>query len=320
MERMECEELTGGRIRSVNRLFLLTLGFYLLGSFLVAWLDPGLIGSLAVSQGVLALPAIGWLLIKRVPARSFLRLRRLDLPSILLVLLFAFLLYPVLTLINAVSMLFLEYNISDTLSAESTSVPFAAMFLMVAVVPAVLEETVYRGVFFHAYREHSIWKGALLSGFLFGMMHANFNQFFYAFALGFVFALLIEATGSLFSSMLVHLCYNGFSVLVLYAMNWLSGKSESFANALETESESGITPSMVLAMVPQAVFFGVLAFFVYRALAKRNGTYETIRSSVRESSKRGSFRKLITVPLVLGTGFLFFMMTVNELLAMGILK
>lgn len=320
MEPIEYEELTRQRIKSVNRLFLLTLGFYLAGSYLVGRLDLGLIGSLAVSQGVLVLPAVGWLVIKRVPVRSFLRLRRLDLPSLLLVLLFAFLLYPVLTLINAVSMLFLEYNISDTLSAGSASIPFAAMFLMVAVVPAVLEETVYRGVFFHAYREHSVWKGALLSGFLFGMMHANFNQFFYAFVLGVVFALLIEATGSLFSTMLVHLCYNGFSVLVLYGMNWLGEKSESFAAALETESEAGITPSMVLAMVPQAVFFGVLAFFVYRTLAKRNGTYETIRASLRDGSRRGSFRKLITVPLVLAAAFLLFLMVVNELLAMGIIK
>lgn len=317
---MECENSTARQIRSVNRLFFLTLGCYLLGSYAVSVGKFGLIGTLVVSQGVLVLPALIWLAVKRVPVRSFLRLRKLDLPSFLLVLLFAFLLYPVLTLINAVSMLFLEYNISDTLGAESASVPFAAMFLMVAVVPAVLEETVYRGVFFHVYREHSVWKGAMLSGFLFGMMHANFNQFFYAFALGFVFALLIEATGSLFSTMTVHLCYNGFSVIVLYGMNYLSKKSESFANAVQTEAENGITPSMVLAMVPHALFFGVLAFFVYRALAKRNGTYEAIRSSLTEKSKRGSFRKLITVPLLLAVGFLFLMMVVNELLAMGILS
>lgn len=317
---MECENSTARQIRSVNRLFFLTLGCYLLGSYAVSEGKFGLIGTLVVSQGVLVLPALIWLAVKRVPVRSFLRLRKLDLPSFLLVLLFAFLLYPVLTLINAVSMLFLEYNISDTLGAESASVPFAAMFLMVAVVPAVLEETVYRGVFFHVYREHSVWKGALLSGFLFGMMHANFNQFFYAFALGFVFALLIEATGSLFSTMAVHLCYNGFSVIVLYGMNYLSKKSESFANAVQTESANGITPSMVLAMVPHALFFGVLAIFVYRALAKRNGTYEAIRSSFTDKSKRGSFRKLITVPLVLAVGFLFFLMVVNELSAMGILS
>ncbi len=314
------DTVTKNRIRSVNRLFLLTLCIYIAASFLQVPLKTGFLGSLLLSQGSLALPSIIWMIKERISPRSFLRLRKLDLPSILLVLLLAFLLYPTLTLINAVSMLFLKYSISSTLSASSSLVSFPAMFLTVAVVPAILEEVVYRGVLFHTYRQHSIWKGAVLSGFLFGMMHANFNQFFYAFALGFVLALLAEATGSLFSTMLVHLCYNGFSVLVLYAVNYLSSKSESFAGLMQSETQSGVTPEMVVSLLPQAIFFAVLAFFVYRALAKRNGTYELIFTSLRKREKRGSFRKLITIPLVIGTVVLLFLMTINELIAMGILK
>ena len=56
----------------------------------------------------------------------------------------------------------------------------------------------------------------LLSSLLFGLMHMNFNQAPYAFALGVAMAVLVEATGSLWSSVLMHVIFNAQSVLLMY--------------------------------------------------------------------------------------------------------
>lgn len=51
---------------------------------------------------------------------------------------------------------------------------------------------------------------------MFGCMHMNLNQFIYAFALGVYLAFLVEATGSVFSSMLAHFTLNATSTVMSY--------------------------------------------------------------------------------------------------------
>ena len=58
----------------------------------------------------------------------------------------------------------------------------------------------------------------LLTGFLFGCMHMNLNQFIYAFALGIYLAFLVEATGSIFSSMIAHFTLNATSVVMSFLL------------------------------------------------------------------------------------------------------
>lgn len=310
------------RIISVNRLFLVTLILYVTGSLLTADIQMSMAASLILSQALIVIPSIVWLSMKKIPLRSFLRLKKMDFATVLLVLLFAFLMYPLLSFINVVSMQFLEYNISDTLSESSQQLPFAVMFLLVAVVPSCVEELVYRGVIFHTYRKHSLLKGALLSGLLFGMMHANFNQFFYAFVLGVIFSFLVEATGSLFSTMLVHLCYNGFSVCVLYLLQYLRRESEAFAKMYE-QAESTSTAmgtEEILSLLPFTLISSLLAFFVFRAIARRNNKFELIFHMGLKRENWGKFRRLISVPLILAMLGLLYLMVVNELLAMGIIQ
>ena len=53
---------------------------------------------------------------------------------------------------------------------------------------------------------------ALMSGLLFGCFHLNINQALYAFVMGIVFAYMVEATGSLWSSVIAHFAVNTYSI------------------------------------------------------------------------------------------------------------
>ena len=234
--------------------------------------------------------------------------------DILLTLLFGILIQPVITLISALSMVFAKNVTGASIFEIADRVPFFVCLLLVAVMPAVMEETVYRGVFYNEYGKINPIKSALLSGLMFGIMHGNINQFCYAAVMGIIFALLVEATGSIISTMLVHFWTNASSVVMLYvypklyevAKNYYK-MYEEYGNTtmasmmedifgdmtlsaaewtrqlMESAANIQLTVPQVLAMYgPQAVIMGALAFFVYKKIAVRSGNWDRICTSVKK--------------------------------------
>ena len=88
--------------------------------------------------------------------------------------------------------------------------------LYCACLPALVEEYLFRGVFYQYFRPYGLLKTALVTGLMFGLAHLNLNQFLYAFAIGIFFTFLKDASGSLFACMLAHTVVNGLNVLAQY--------------------------------------------------------------------------------------------------------
>lgn len=109
----------------------------------------------------------------------------------------------------------------------------------VAVMPALIEELIYRGVIYRGFRRFvkPVW-AALLSALIFGIMHMNVVQFVYAFLLGLLFAWVYEAYQSILAPMLMHLAANAFSVLIT---EW-----EPLGKAMETISGMWIMLGLML--------------------------------------------------------------------------
>ena len=328
------------RIRAVNIVFLISM----LISILVAFLPldflmekPAL--QIVFSQIILVLPSVVYMKKYGLSYAETVRFKKMKLADMALCVLFGILIQPVLTLLNAVSMVFSTNTTSLFMLELSEQIVFPAALFLMAVVPAVLEESVYRGVFYNEYSKVNPWKAALLSGFLFGLMHGNINQFCYAAVMGILFALLIEATGSILSTMLIHFWINAGSVTMIYlypklyevmqafyrmyveyenkemvqllesAFGDMTLSSDEWMEQLMSESSELLVsvPAVLSMYAPQAIIMGVAAFFVYRKLAKRSGNWERICGFFRKQPKQ----KLMTVPLViavvLGVAFMVFL-------------
>ena len=338
------------RIKAVNIVFLVTILLSIAASFLpLDFLGEIPVLNLVFSQLLILLPSVVYMLINRIPYKEAVRFRKMKPGDIALSILFGILIQPAMTLINALSMVFATNTTSNFLVEMSRQVPLFVSLFFIAAVPAVLEETVYRGVFFNEYRKVDVWKGALLSGLLFGLMHGNLNQFCYATLMGFLFALLIEATGSILSTMLVHFWTNSGSVVMIYLYPKLYEVAKNFYNmyveygntemaeqlelAFGTMTLTGeewmqqimdvssmmtlSVPEVLVMYGPTAVLAGVLAYFVYKKLAKRNGTWDYIcGKSKRQPENTGvalepeEKKRLVTVPLlvaiVLSVAFMIF--------------
>lgn len=86
------------------------------------------------------------------------------------------------------------------------------LLLAYAALPAVCEETVFRGVLCAEYQHRSSFAAVFMSSLFFAMIHFDINNFFSLFFAGVMLALTLYATRSLLAPIIVHFCQNLLSV------------------------------------------------------------------------------------------------------------
>lgn len=291
------------RIKRVNEVFLITVALSVVASFVlgaIPALQDNELASLLFSQLVYAVPVLIYLLKTRENPKTALRFQGLKPVTVILLVVFAYLITPVLNVLNAVSMLFSTNMINNSLMGIITEYPLWVGIASVALVPAILEESVYRGVFFNEYRKKNPKLGILISGLLFGLMHMNINQFSYAFVMGIIFAILVEATDSLFASMVVHFVINATSVL-----------ASAFVGEAVMVQTKGELISYLYTMLPIAVVFTGLAIAILFLIAKLEKKREVLKTLFSAENKKRE--TIITLPLVLGIVICVFLMVYMEI-------
>lgn len=94
--------------------------------------------------------------------------------------------------------------------------PLWALVLVIALMPAIGEECMFRGFVYGSLKDKTKNMIAMLiTSALFGIYHMSLIKFFTTFILGFMFVMVVSETGSIFCSMLMHFCNNLVSVLLM---------------------------------------------------------------------------------------------------------
>lgn len=211
------------------------------------------------------------------------------------VLFFTWLSMPLTTLINAISMLFVD-NTIVAMTDVILTVPFFLMLFLMAVVPATVEEFVFRGIAYGGYRKSGTkFMAVMLSALLFGLMHMNLNQALYAFVIGILLALLFEATNSIWTTMLFHFIYNAQSCCLMFLIEAIMpGYYQDAANTAVGGEELLMMISMYLII---AAVTTPLAFCMLYKIAKNEGRTTELLECLPK--KQQGKEKLITVSFVL---------------------
>lgn len=298
---------------------LVNIGVSLLSEILMIFGIDIFFGSMTVqlliSQVVFILPVLIFMLCTRTEVKIF-RFKKINFVNILLCIVMYLCLSPVLTFLNTISMLYSSNMISDVMLRISDEVPFIVGLLLIAIIPAFFEEMTYRGFFYNTYRETSPFGAIIMCGLLFGLVHGNLNQFTYAFVLGMMFALIVEATDSLWSTIIVHFLINMSSVAVIYLLPIALGALEKVYDSciasgnteiadlitglmgttdFSIESVLGLnagplpTSTILMAILTNSIpaaIGAVLAFLLYRKVAKRCGRWDHIRYLFMRKSKK----------------------------------
>ena len=93
---------------------------------------------------------------------------------------------------------------ADTVS----SVSLWAVFLFMVILAPIFEEIFFRKVVIDRLRRYGDLPAIIISGLVFGLIHGNFSQFFYAALLGMVFGAIYVHTGKLGYTIFLHMLIN----------------------------------------------------------------------------------------------------------------
>lgn len=218
-EPMEARKM----VKRANGLLLITLLAYMGISFGIGFLSvlfgrqlPFLNSTmfqLLIGQAALIIPSLVYLKRNRLKIREFLHIKMLHPVTLLLLLIFTGASYPIISLCNYLSLQVSENVIGNTMGDLLAGYPLWVCVLVIALVPCVIEEFIFRGTLYYSYKRSGLLKAGFCSAILFGFFHMNLNQMSYAVVMGLLFFVLNEATGSILSSMIVHFLINGTSVI-----------------------------------------------------------------------------------------------------------
>jgi len=186
----------------------------------------------------------------------------------------AFLCLPLIGVISAITSNISGNTASNAISRVMDN-PLWLNLLLLAVLPALVEEYVFRGLIFLGYKKRNPLKAVLLSAVLFGFMHLNINQFSYAFVLGIVLALLVYATGSIIPGILVHFTINGYSVVVSYI---LANKVTDSTEPVNEAATGQITVFTILFLIAVLIMLTSFAVRLFLNICKHNRGINSVKN------------------------------------------
>ena len=303
--------------RKANRVYLYAIISTMALTILYAlWVNMGagslnIIANNVLSELVVLVPALAVVLFHGEKLGNVIIFKKIKFSSILLILLFVILLYPLITFVNAVSMLFVD-NTVLAVSDQILALPAWQVLISIGIFGPFVEEVVFRGVILQSYqRTGRIIGSIILSAVLFGLIHLNFNQFAYGAVMGIMLALLVEATGSVWSSFIAHGIFNSIEVIAMFVSRDAISEAEQYLDGFSLGDTTWIAIGIYFVM---AVIVTPIAFCVLIKISEIEGR-KAFFVGIPKCKKQGY--KLITFALVLAVIIaLVYMITIEFLLTL----
>ena len=139
--------------------------------------------------------------------------------------------------------------------AEFHQVPLIVSLFIVAVLPGVCEELLFRGFLLQGVRQkYSDISAIIFVGVLFGVFHLDPYRFLPVSLLGVLFGYMVVRTGSLFTGMIAHTINNSISILISYGA-YHAQHGEVFSGVQTEElTWQAIVSSLVMLAIALPVF------------------------------------------------------------------
>lgn len=303
--------------KKVNRIFLAVVLLHIAVVVLLQVFSPvftlTIIPNLIISQLMILVPALTGVLLAKENLFKVAGFHKIRISTVFMIILFTFLIMPLIVVVNAVSMLFVDNTVA-AMSGQVLEVPFLLMLFLIGIAGPFSEELVFRGIVYQGYRKSgTVLQAMALSALLFALMHMNFNQAAYALLIGIIMILMVEATGSIWSSILIHVVFNSEQVCMMYLYDIAGSGAAEIEAAQEMLTTEMIllvlSVYMIIAAVTTTLAGGVLIW-----IAKNEKREECLRAiwTTRKDKKK---EKLITVPLLIAIVISLFLMSLEVILS-----
>lgn len=107
-----------------------------------------------------------------------------------------------------------QYSLYDTFVPAGSSQLINIVYIIItfALLPAITEEYVFRGIILSDYSDYGIFTSFLMSSVMFSMVHFSLNRFIVYLFCGIVMAYVVYVTRSVIAAMLLHFLNNVYAI------------------------------------------------------------------------------------------------------------
>lgn len=301
--------------KKVNWFFLTTILLHVLIVVLLVVfryvVTLGIIANFILSSAIILVPALLFLAVSGESWKEAIGFHRIKWSTAFMIILFTFLTMPVTTFINAFSMLFVENAVME-ISGQVLELPFIISFFFMAVNAPICEEVVFRGIVYRGYRRSgTLFQAAVFSALIFALGHLNFNQAAYTFAVGIILVLLVEATGSIWASIIYHVVFNGYSVCIMYLAENLFPEMTETEMLTEQMYRESVIYSMALSLVAAAIASAIAVCVLIWIAKNENRAQRLLQIWKTRHDKK---EKIVTIPFLIALVLCVVYMAVDVIL------
>jgi membrane protease YdiL (CAAX protease family) len=229
-------------MKTLEKTFILAVSLLLPVTIIMVVVDILLPENISIAWRttlVLSIPflsyVVGYKFITGQRFRVFLPVRAISIKNIVLVFLIVACLIPGVTFLHLILGLFVEPSIFEYRFGGFLNYHFLIWILVIAVVPAIVEELVFRGAILHELQNRNssknapILKAALISTALFAIAHLNVFQFVSALIMGMICAYFMHYSQNILVPIFAHFIWNALSVSLLHILSFFIPDRELFA-------------------------------------------------------------------------------------------
>ncbi len=156
--------------------------------------------------------------------------------------------------------------VEDSLFSAPDLASAMVQFVQVAVIAPIFEELWFRGMIMESLRPYGNGFAIFISAIMFGLTHANFEQFFYATALGIFLGYIAISTQSIVTTTIMHAMFNSISGVILLLS--VEPSVQEYVLAAGRGEEGVISPMVVVYFAWTAFILLLLLVGIIMMIAK----------------------------------------------------
>lgn len=164
----------------------------------------------------------------------------------------------------------LGFSVNESSIPLNTPLWLVLNIVITAIIPAVMEEIIFRGMIFNGLKGVGFWLATFISSLFFMIEHLSVWSFVYPLLMGVIFCLILRKTGSIVYTMITHFCNNLIVVIINY-YNEVTGKN---FGAFNISSWWGGVLAVMVAVVSFCIIYFIIQKFMKNAKIKNEDETE----------------------------------------------
>lgn len=280
--------------------------------------------TVVLEVAVIGLPALLYLLYKNADISRVIRLNRIKMEEVFSVIGMAIFGYGIVIFVNYI-WLWLISKIGMPIIQPNPPVETGGQYFValicIAVVPAIVEEFLFRGVILRGYERMGRKAGVIMSGLLFALLHMSIVSLPSIILLGIIISYLVQISDSIVTGMIYHFTNNAIAVTLVYISNNLLGYLEDVP--METpDNLVNMSPEvfwMGFIGIAMIMMFSVVMFILCFKAFKRSTHERRLRGQIEIDSTFAVVRPMDMVPVIIAMVIiiLLFILEIFTMITMG---